>query len=147
MRKTNERMEKTTISPICRSVWGSLEYYDKRYDRISTKSEKKLALVNRLIHRVTTTKDPVIRQVRSLPPFRFESSRRSFRLDLQNPWNCLRHRCDPFDLDVLHEVRLSVGHYCRCKSFVFLFRTIYLCRRNSVRISSSTNARIRRSVS
>lgn len=45
------------------SVWGSLEYYDKRYDRISTKSEKKLALVNRLIHGVTTTKDPVIRQI------------------------------------------------------------------------------------
>lgn len=48
---------------ICRSVWGSLEYYDKRYDRTSTKSEKKLVMVNRLIHKITTTKDPVIRQV------------------------------------------------------------------------------------
>lgn len=46
-----------------RSVWGSLEYYDKRYDRITTKSEKKLIMVNRLIHKITTTKDPVIRQV------------------------------------------------------------------------------------
>ncbi|CAF0891085.1 unnamed protein product [Adineta ricciae] len=45
------------------SVWGSLEYYDKRYDRITTKTEKKLAMVNRLIHRITTTKDPVIRQI------------------------------------------------------------------------------------
>ncbi|CAF1553340.1 unnamed protein product, partial [Adineta steineri] len=45
------------------SVWGSLEYYDKRYDRISTKSEKKLVMVNRLIHKITTTKDPVIRQI------------------------------------------------------------------------------------
>lgn len=45
------------------SVWGSLEYYDKRYDRISTKSEKKLAIVHRLTPRVTTTKDPVIRQI------------------------------------------------------------------------------------
>ena len=48
---------------MCRSVWGSLEYYDKRYDRISTKLEKKLMMVNRLIHKITTTKDPVIRQV------------------------------------------------------------------------------------
>ena len=48
---------------IYRSVWGSLEYYDKRYDRISTKSEKKLTMINRLIHKITTTKDPVIRQV------------------------------------------------------------------------------------
>ncbi|CAF0787536.1 unnamed protein product [Rotaria sp. Silwood1] len=45
------------------SVWGSLEYYDKRYDRITTKSEKKLIMVNRLIHKITTTKDPVIRQI------------------------------------------------------------------------------------
>jgi len=45
------------------SVWGSLEYYDKRYDRITTKTEKKLMMVNRLIHKITTTKDPVIRQI------------------------------------------------------------------------------------
>jgi translation initiation factor 3 subunit D len=45
------------------SVWGSLEYYDKRYDRITTKSEKKLIMINRLIHKITTTKDPVIRQI------------------------------------------------------------------------------------
>jgi len=44
-------------------VWGSLEYYDKRYDHISTKREKKLTMVNRLIHKITTTKDPVIRQI------------------------------------------------------------------------------------
>lgn len=46
-----------------RSSWGSLEYYDKRNDRITTKMEKKLMMVNRLIHKITTTKDPVIRQV------------------------------------------------------------------------------------
>ncbi len=46
-----------------RGVWGSLEYYDKRYDHISTKREKKLTMVNRLIHKITTTKDPVIRQI------------------------------------------------------------------------------------
>ncbi|CAF1008702.1 unnamed protein product [Adineta ricciae] len=45
------------------SVWGSLEYYDKRYDRITTKSEKKLVMNNRTLHKITTTKDPVIRQI------------------------------------------------------------------------------------
>jgi translation initiation factor 3 subunit D len=51
------------MKDFSRSVWGSLEYYDKRNDRITTKTEKKLTIVNRLIHKVTTTKDPVIRQV------------------------------------------------------------------------------------
>lgn len=55
--------KKKTIRNISRSAWGALEYYDKRYDRITTKSEKKLTMVNRLIHKITTTKDPVIRQV------------------------------------------------------------------------------------
>jgi len=51
------------MSLFSRGSWGSLEYYDKRYDRITTKSEKKLSIINRLIHKITTTKDPVIRQV------------------------------------------------------------------------------------
>ncbi len=51
------------IGYFYRSVWGSLEYYDKPYDRITIKTEKKLIMVNRLIHKITTTKDPVIRQV------------------------------------------------------------------------------------
>ena len=42
---------------------GSLEYYDKYYDRVSTKNEKKLQRVNRIFHKVTTTDDPVIRQL------------------------------------------------------------------------------------
>jgi translation initiation factor 3 subunit D len=53
----------TVSEPQELSVWGSLEYYDKRYDHISTKREKKLTMVNRLIHKITTTKDPVIRQI------------------------------------------------------------------------------------
>lgn len=42
---------------------GSLEYYDKTYDRINVKNEKPLQRVDRLFHTVTTTDDPVIRKV------------------------------------------------------------------------------------
>ncbi|XP_072022114.1 eukaryotic translation initiation factor 3 subunit D-like [Amphiura filiformis] len=42
---------------------GELEYYDKSYDRVTTKLEKRLARVNRLFHKVTTTDDPVIRKL------------------------------------------------------------------------------------
>ena len=46
-----------------RKQCGELEYYDKSYDRITTKLEKRLARVNRLFHKVTTTDDPIIRKV------------------------------------------------------------------------------------
>ncbi|XP_035695363.1 eukaryotic translation initiation factor 3 subunit D-like [Branchiostoma floridae] len=42
---------------------GVLEYYDKSYDRVNTKNERRLARVNRIFHKVTTTDDPVIRQI------------------------------------------------------------------------------------
>jgi len=44
---------------------GSLEFYDKQYDRVTTKNEKRLQRISRIFHKVTTTDDPVIRQVRS----------------------------------------------------------------------------------
>ncbi len=40
-----------------------MEYYDKQYDRVTTKNEKKLKRINRVFHKVTTTDDPVIRGV------------------------------------------------------------------------------------
>lgn len=49
-----------------RKICGSLEYYDKTYDRISTKvntSVNKLKRTNRAFHNVTTLDDPVIRAV------------------------------------------------------------------------------------
>ena len=50
---------------------GSMEFYNKTYDRVTTKSEKKLERINRIFHKVTTTDDPIIRRVtthrRSLP--------------------------------------------------------------------------------
>jgi translation initiation factor 3 subunit D len=40
-----------------------MEYYDKSYDRVTTKNEKKLKRIDRIFHKVTTTDDPIIRQV------------------------------------------------------------------------------------
>lgn len=42
---------------------GAVEYYDKAYDRVNCKNEKRLQRVNRIFHRVTTTDDPIIRQL------------------------------------------------------------------------------------
>ncbi|XP_041363461.1 eukaryotic translation initiation factor 3 subunit D-like [Gigantopelta aegis] len=42
---------------------GAMEYYDKKYDRVTTKNEKKLKRINRIFHKVTTTDDPIIRQL------------------------------------------------------------------------------------
>lgn len=44
---------------------GSLEFYDKSYDRITTKNEVPLVGVNRIFHKVTTTDDPIIRKLLS----------------------------------------------------------------------------------
>ena len=43
---------------------GSVEFYEKSYDRVTTKNEVPLAGVNRIFHKVTTTDDPIIRKVR-----------------------------------------------------------------------------------
>jgi len=42
---------------------GTLEYYDKKYDRVTCKTEKKLKRIDRNFHTVTTTDDPIIRQL------------------------------------------------------------------------------------
>lgn len=42
---------------------GSLEFYDKTYDRVTTKNEKKLQRISRSFHKVTTTDDPIIRSL------------------------------------------------------------------------------------
>jgi len=47
----------------CRYVAGSLEFYDRSYDRVNAKMEKKLKRMNRTVHTVTTTDDPIIRKV------------------------------------------------------------------------------------
>jgi len=54
--------------PVDLKICGSLEYYNKLYDRINTKTssatgENKLKRLNRVYHKVTTTDDPIIRQL------------------------------------------------------------------------------------
>lgn len=43
------------------SVCGEVEFYDKSYDRVSTKNPKKVVSMDRVFHKVTTTDDPVLR--------------------------------------------------------------------------------------
>lgn len=42
---------------------GSLEFYDKTYDRVNVKNEKPLQRIDRIFHTVTTTDDPIIRKL------------------------------------------------------------------------------------
>jgi translation initiation factor 3 subunit D len=42
---------------------GSMEYYDKSYDRVNVKNERPLQPVDRIFHTVTTSDDPVIRRL------------------------------------------------------------------------------------
>jgi hypothetical protein len=50
---------------MCRTKCGSLEFYDKSYDRVNVKNERPLQPVDRIFHTVTTSDDPVIRRVGS----------------------------------------------------------------------------------
>ena len=51
----------------CSESCGALEFYDKAFDRITTRNEKQLRSIKRIFHTVTTTDDPVIRKVRAPP--------------------------------------------------------------------------------
>lgn len=42
---------------------GKIKIYDKMYDQVTTRTSKPLARVNRVIHTVTSTEDPVIRRL------------------------------------------------------------------------------------
>lgn len=56
-------LARSPLSECC----GALEYYDKAFDRITTRSEKPLRSIKRIFHTVTTTDDPVIRKVGPRP--------------------------------------------------------------------------------
>lgn len=60
------RVSRCSSFSLCRECCGALEYYDKAFDRITTRNEKLLRSIKRIFHTVTTTDDPVIRKVRSL---------------------------------------------------------------------------------
>lgn len=53
----------SVLNFMCRLCCGSLEYYDKTYDRVNVKNEKPLQRIDRVFHTVTTTDDPVIRKL------------------------------------------------------------------------------------
>jgi translation initiation factor 3 subunit D len=42
---------------------GSLEHYEKSFDRINVKNERPLKRIDRIFHTVTTTDDPIIRKL------------------------------------------------------------------------------------
>uniref|UniRef100_A0A023FAQ3 Eukaryotic translation initiation factor 3 subunit D n=1 Tax=Triatoma infestans TaxID=30076 RepID=A0A023FAQ3_TRIIF len=52
--------EAEDMSRVC---CGSLEYYDKIYDRVNVKNEKPLQRIDRIFHTVTTTDDHIIRKL------------------------------------------------------------------------------------
>jgi len=47
---------------------GTMEYYDKAYDRVNVKSELDLMRIDRIFHTVTTTDDPIIRKLTKSQP-------------------------------------------------------------------------------
>lgn len=47
-------------------TYGRLFAYDKTYDRVTTKTERPLQLVDRIRYNTTTSDDPVIQQVSSI---------------------------------------------------------------------------------
>uniref|UniRef100_A0A8D3BQA5 Eukaryotic translation initiation factor 3, subunit D n=1 Tax=Scophthalmus maximus TaxID=52904 RepID=A0A8D3BQA5_SCOMX len=49
--------------PLDIECCGGLEYYDKAFDRVTTRNEKQLKSIKRIFHTVTTTDDPVIRKL------------------------------------------------------------------------------------
>jgi len=53
----------TVVEPEDLLQAGSLEFYDKIYDRVNVKNEKPLQRIDRIFHTVTTTDDPVIRKL------------------------------------------------------------------------------------
>lgn len=61
------RLQKLSLPGIKEGVdietYGSLEYYDKAFDRVNIKNERPLQGIERIFHRVTTTDDPVIRSL------------------------------------------------------------------------------------
>jgi translation initiation factor 3 subunit D len=61
------RLQKLTLPGIKEgediACYGTLEYYDKTYDRVNIKNERPLQHVDRISHKITTTDDPVIRKL------------------------------------------------------------------------------------
>lgn len=53
------------LTIYCSDTYGRVFPYEKSYDRITTKSEKPLQLLDRIKYNPTTSDDPVIQEVRN----------------------------------------------------------------------------------
>lgn len=51
--------------PVDLYTAGTMEVYDKLYDRVTTRNERPLEQNNKIFHKVTTTDDPIIRKLAS----------------------------------------------------------------------------------
>ena len=62
------RLSKLTTSSVSPPedlvTCGALDYFDRAFERVTTKNERRLQRINRIFHTVTTTDDPIIRRVR-----------------------------------------------------------------------------------
>ena len=72
-----EEMERTQLTKLSLPtvnepedllLCGTLEFYDKTYDRVNVKNERQLKRIDRIFHTVTTTDDPVIRKLAKSHP-------------------------------------------------------------------------------
>lgn len=52
-------------APVDLYTAGTMEVYDKLYDRVTTRNERRLEQNDRIFHKVTTTDDPIIRKLAS----------------------------------------------------------------------------------
>merc|ERR1712025_1124782 len=72
-----EEMEKTQLGKLSLPTvneptdllnCGTLEFYDKSYDRVNVKNERPLRRIDRIFHTVTTTDDPIVRKLAKSHP-------------------------------------------------------------------------------
>lgn len=97
------------VEDTASDTYGRVFAYDKSYDRITTKTERPLQLVDRIKYNTTTSDDPVIQQVCYLV------SAPSQRIilhtaGLQKRCKYLHNRCYPVSPHVCTPISLPLGH-------------------------------------
>ena len=116
-----------------RKICGSLEKYDKAYDRINTKASStanRLKRINRVYHKVTTTDDPVIRSVRSPLSCLFHIHRNDLhfliaKIACQNRRKRFCYWLYNSHVNVLQSLRLSMGHCCFGKFDIWVYSSTW----------------------
>src|ERR1700685_2604346 len=95
-----------------RETYGRLFAYEKSYDRITTKTEKPLQLVDRIKYNTTTSDDPVIQQVRILlfSNYVIKADRTLRIARKQESGYCVYNRCHSERPHVRPTIGVSLGH-------------------------------------